>query len=136
MPGVSQHRLNFYHVSKRFGAVTALNNICLDISTHQTTAIVGPSGCGKSTLLQLVNALQTPDAGTVTVDGRALPEHDIQRLRRRMGYCVQHIGLFPHLTIRGNITLLAHLDHWNAADTACMFKSLRAYRDTWYARLR
>ncbi len=112
MPAATQHNISFQHVSKYFGAVTALNSICLDIAANQTTAIVGPSGCGKSTLLQLINALQTPDSGAIHIDGELLANQDLQQMRRRMGYCVQHIGLFPHLTIRNNIILLARLQRW------------------------
>jgi len=112
--------ISFHQVTKRYGSVTALDNISLTINSTKTTAIVGPSGCGKSTLLQLVNALQTPDSGSIVVAGhnyvQAIQQRFLQSLRRRMGYCVQHIGLFPHLTVVDNITLLAKLERWSSTD--------------------
>ena len=116
MPAITSHQANhsisFRGVSKHFGDVVALDNLTFNITAKQTTAIVGPSGCGKSTLLQLVNGLQHPDTGEVVIDDINLSQQAIQSLRRRMGYCVQHIGLFPHLSIKHNIVLLAKLESW------------------------
>ena len=100
-------------VGKSFGDVTAIRRVDLELGDHEVLALVGPSGCGKSTLLRLMVGLLRPDAGTVLFDGEPLP-HDagaLDRLRHRMGYVIQDGGLFPHLTARENVTLLArHLD--------------------------
>ena len=94
-------------VSKRYGAGAAVDGIDLTFASGKTTALLGPSGCGKSTVLRLLLALVTPDAGQVAVDGRPLPAHDIEALRRRIGYVIQDGGLFPHLTAAENVTLMA-----------------------------
>jgi len=77
-----------------------------------TTALVGESGSGKSTLLQIINGLVLPDSGEVVVDGEPLDYGDLASLRRKMGYAVQGAGLFPHMDVERNITLMATLEHW------------------------
>ena len=79
----------------------------LDFSPGLTTALIGPSGCGKSTLLRLIIALLTPDAGTITFDGRPVSAASAQEMRRRVGYVIQEGGLFPHLTARANVLLMS-----------------------------
>jgi osmoprotectant transport system ATP-binding protein len=97
-------------VSKTYGPMTALQPIDLVIAAGQTTVLLGQSGCGKSTILRLLLGLLRPDAGTVLFDGKPFqPE-----LRQRMGYVVQDGGLFPHLTARGNVTLMARHLGWDA----------------------
>jgi osmoprotectant transport system ATP-binding protein len=80
-----------------------------------TTAVVGPSGSGKSTLLQLVNGLVRPSQGRVLVFGKPIDYTRLVELRRQIGYAVQGTGLFPHLTVEANITLLAKLAKWEPA---------------------
>ncbi|MFQ5653229.1 MAG: ATP-binding cassette domain-containing protein [Planctomycetota bacterium] len=99
-------------VSKSYNGTTALSEIDLAIDDAVTTAIVGPSGSGKSTLLQLVNGMVRPDEGRVALFGEAIDYERLPELRRRIGYAVQGTGLFPHLTVEGNITLLARLEGW------------------------
>jgi len=113
-------------VSKRYGVSAAVDGIELTFASGKTTALLGPSGCGKSTVLRLLVALATPDAGQVEVDGRPLPAHDIEALRRRIGYVIQDGGLFPHLTAAGNVTLMARHLGWDAARTAARLEELRA----------
>lgn len=84
----------------------------LTLPPLRITAVVGASGCGKSTLLQLINGLLRPDVGEVRVFGQPLDYRDLPRLRRRIGYAVQQIGLFPHLTVRDNIAILAEREQW------------------------
>lgn len=88
-----------------------LKDVSLSLPAGATTAIVGESGSGKTTLLQLVNAVQQPDKGTVLVFDEPVPE-DLIRFRRQIGYSVQGAGLFPHMTNRENVTLLARLEGW------------------------
>ena len=113
-------------VTKRYGAGSAVDAIDLTFASGRTTALLGPSGCGKSTVLRLLVALVNPDAGQVEVDGRPLPAHDIEALRRRIGYVIQDGGLFPHLTAAGNVTLMARHLGWDAARTATRLEELRA----------
>lgn len=107
--------LSVESVSKRYGDVLALDDVSLNFPQGCITAIIGPSGCGKSTLLKLCNGLVKPDVGKVSVFGRPLDYGNLPPLRRRLGYAVQGIGLFPHLTAGENITLLASLEHWPQA---------------------
>ena len=96
-------------ISKRYGSATALHPTDLDLERGKTTVLIGPSGCGKSTLLRLIIRLLEPDAGTVRFDGAPITTVNISELRRRVGYVIQDGGLFPHLTARKNILLMA--DH-------------------------
>src|SRR5438132_13319267 len=104
--------LQLIGVSKTYGPTTALQPTTLVIAPRQTTVLIGPSGCGKSTLLRLMIGLIRPDTGAVRVEGTNLTPTNAVALRRRMGYVVQDGGLFPHLTARGNVTLLARYLGW------------------------
>jgi len=82
-----------------------IQNLSLDIDEGEFVTFLGPSGCGKTTLLKLVNRLIEPDSGNIYVEGREIREWDKIELRRRIGYVIQKIGLFPHLTVKENINL-------------------------------
>ena len=99
--------IRFEGVSVRFDDLNALSNLHLTIPPGRTTVVIGPSGCGKSTLLRLVVGLVSPRRGRVLVDETEVTDASLLSLRRRMGYVIQEGGLFPHLTARGNVTLLA-----------------------------
>ena len=92
---------------KRFGGVTALNNVDLSIRRGDVVVIVGPSGSGKSTLLRSLNLLETPTEGTILVDAVDITAKgiNIDLHRRKMGMVFQHFHLFPHLTILENLTI-------------------------------
>jgi osmoprotectant transport system ATP-binding protein len=100
-------------VSKTYGRAAALRPTDLDLPAGRTTVLIGPSGCGKSTLLRLMVGLLRPDSGAVLFDGTALTPANALPLRRRMGYVIQDGGLFPHLTARGNATLMARYLGWD-----------------------
>ncbi len=99
-------------VTRRFGHEVALDHIDLAFPAGKTTAVVGESGSGKTTLLQLINAVQRADAGQVAVFGAPVPRLRLERFRRRIGYAVQGSGLFPHMSSRENVVLLARLEGW------------------------
>ena len=101
-------------VSKRYGDVTAVQDVSLTIPAEQTTVLIGPSGSGKSTLLRLMIGLARPDTGSVTIGGTRLTQDNAPALRRRMGYVIQEGGLFPHLTGRANAALMARHLGWSA----------------------
>jgi osmoprotectant transport system ATP-binding protein len=102
-------------VSKRYREVPALQPTDLSIERGKTTVVIGPSGCGKSTLLRLIIGLTTLDSGTIAFDGLQITPANIVPLRRRIGYVIQEGGLFPHLTARANILLMArHLGKTDA----------------------
>jgi len=104
------------NVTKRFGETQALSEIDLSVPAHETTVLIGPSGCGKSTLLRLIIGLIGADEGMVRFDGETVVPDGARPLRRRMGYVIQEGGLFPHLTCRRNVTLMARHVGWNASD--------------------
>jgi osmoprotectant transport system ATP-binding protein len=99
-------------------AAPVLVDLDLDVPAGQTLALVGRSGAGKSTLLRLVNRLDEPGAGRVRVDGRDTREWDPIALRRRVGFVLQDVGLFPHLTVADNIGLLPRLEGWSESRIA------------------
>ena len=101
-------------VSKRYADAPALHSTNLSIEQGQTTVLIGPSGCGKSTLLRLIIRLVEPDSGTINFEGAPVTPDNIEKLRRRIGYVIQEGGLFPHLTARANVSLMArHLKKAN-----------------------
>ena len=111
-------------VSRRFGDLYALRDVTLEFAAGKTTAVVGESGSGKTTLLQLINALERPDAGRVRVFGDPVPRDRVERFRRRIGYAVQGSGLFPHMTSRDNVVLLARLEAWTAQAVEQRYRQL------------
>ncbi len=107
-------QITLENISKFYGDQQALLDIELTFTDDVTTAVVGPSGSGKSTLLQMINGLVRPNHGTVAVFGKPIDYQRLPELRLRLGYAVQGTGLFPHLTVEANITLLARLIKWDA----------------------
>jgi osmoprotectant transport system ATP-binding protein len=99
-------------VTKSYGKETALRDVNVEFADGVTTAVVGPSGSGKSTLLQMINGLVQPSSGSVHVFDRPIDYGQLPELRRQIGYAVQGTGLFPHMTVERNITLLARLVGW------------------------
>lgn len=102
-------------VCKSYGTTTVVQDVTVAFADLATTAIIGSSGSGKSTLLQLINGLVRPSAGAVFVFGQLINYRGLPELRRQIGYAVQGTGLFPHMTVEKNITLLARLTGWDAA---------------------
>jgi osmoprotectant transport system ATP-binding protein len=94
-------------VSKHYVGTPALQPTSLSIEQGTTTVLIGPSGCGKSTLLRLLIGLIEPDTGEIDFAGQAFTPASVAHLRRRIGYVIQEGGLFPHLTARGNVELMA-----------------------------
>ena len=99
-------------VGKSYGPTVALRPTTLTIPASQTTVLIGPSGCGKSTVLRLMLGLIWPDRGEVSFDGVPLTPANVRQVRLRAGYVVQDGGLFPHLTARDNVALVARQLGW------------------------
>src|SRR5207248_8429967 len=99
--------VKFEDVCKRYGDAVALYPTNLSIESGKTTVLIGPSGCGKSTLLRLIIRLIAPDSGSIELDGKPVTPDNVSALRRRIGYVIQEGGLFPHLTTRANVLLMA-----------------------------
>lgn len=93
--------------SKAFAGRPALHPISLRFPVGQVAVLIGPSGCGKTTLLKLMLGLIAPDAGEIRCDGRAVTPATARSVRLRVGYVLQDGGLFPHLTARENVALVA-----------------------------
>jgi osmoprotectant transport system ATP-binding protein len=102
------------HIS-RGAAGSVLRGLNLSIDVGETVALVGRSGAGKSTILKLINGLLTADAGHVIVDGRDTREWNAYELRRRIGYVLQDVGLFPHMTVATNVGVVPRLLGWDPA---------------------
>ncbi len=100
-------------ISKSYKSTQALNKINLQIEDAKTTVLIGPSGCGKSTLIRIITGLIKSDTGEVLIDDEKLAEANLISIRRKMGYVIQDGGLFPHLTAKGNVTLLAKHIGWD-----------------------
>lgn len=92
-------------MTKTYGANKVLRGIDLTINDGDVVVLVGPSGCGKSTFLRCLNRLEEPDGGTVLLNGTEVNDKDVDVMRQKMGMVFQHFNLFPHLTVRKNITL-------------------------------
>ena len=99
--------LQLSQVSIRYGDAQALYETDLRVPDGETLVLIGPSGCGKSTLLRLITGLVQPDSGTISFAGKALTPATLMQARRRMGYVIQEGGLFPHLSVRDNVTVMA-----------------------------
>ena len=120
---------SFKAVTKRFGDVTALDEVSVTCPEQALTAIVGASGSGKTTLLQTVNGLVRPDTGTVEIFAEPIPYDDIERFRHGIGYAVQGAGLFPHMSAYENVSLVAKLLGWSEEQIRQRFQTLLAEVD-------
>lgn len=102
--------LTLENVSKTYkGGKKAVNSINLNIAKGEFICFIGPSGCGKTTTMKMINRLIEPSEGRILIEGRNIMEQDPVELRRSIGYVIQQIGLFPHMTIQQNITLVPKL---------------------------
>jgi osmoprotectant transport system ATP-binding protein len=106
--------IEFQHVSFARGSQRVLCDVSFSVSGGETVVLVGRSGAGKSTILKLINRMLLPDAGQVAIDGRTSVEWNPFALRRGIGYVLQDVGLFPHLTIADNVALVPRLAGWEA----------------------
>ena len=105
--------IRFENVTKRFADGTeALKDVSITIPTGKLTVIIGPSGCGKTTLMKMINHLEEPTSGDVLIDEKSIKDRDVVELRRSIGYVIQRIGLFPHMTIGKNVALVPALKGW------------------------
>lgn len=111
-------------ISKSFGSLQVLKPTTVQFGVGESSVLIGPSGCGKSTLLRLLIGLLTPDAGVIRFGGTQLEKKNVGQLRQRMGYVIQDGGLFPHLTARQNVSLLARHVGWPTDKIAARVEQL------------
>lgn len=106
--------LSFHHVSKTFPHSThaAVRDCTFEVEAASFVVLLGPSGCGKTTLLKMVNRLVEPSAGEIFFNGKNIRTMDVTALRRQIGYVIQQVGLFPHLTVAQNIAVVPELLGW------------------------
>ncbi len=106
------------HVRKRYGppgSPDAVSDLSLEIPAGEICVLVGPSGCGKTTTMKMINRLIEPTAGRITIDGEDVMALPAVELRRRIGYVIQQVGLFPHLTVAENVAVVPRLLRWPEA---------------------
>ncbi|MDR6666175.1 ABC transporter ATP-binding protein [Rhizobium sp. 1399] len=103
------------NVTKRYGesAAPSVDNLTLDVPEGSTVALIGPSGCGKTTTMRMINRLIEPTEGRIFVNGEDVTKADPVKLRRHIGYVIQNVGLFPHMTIAENIAAVPNLLGWD-----------------------
>jgi osmoprotectant transport system ATP-binding protein len=136
-------RLEWRQVSKRYAEKTAVDDLSLDVSQGELLVLIGPSGCGKTTSLKMINRLVEPSEGTVMVGDKDVSLVPVTELRRHIGYVIQQVGLFPHMSVADNIAAVPRLLKWNKARIDARIEELLdlvglppgEYADAWPARL-
>ncbi len=118
--------IEFQGVSKVFAGHPAVKDLTLELREGAFSVLVGTSGSGKSTTLKMINRLLEPDRGTIRFAGEDIRQQPVLTLRRRMGYAIQSIGLFPHWTVAQNIATVPQLQRWPRARIADRIDELMA----------
>ncbi|MGI6169721.1 MAG: ABC transporter ATP-binding protein [Christensenellales bacterium] len=98
--------IQFEHVVKKYGDAVILDDLSFEIQEGEFAVLIGPSGCGKTTTLKSINRLIQPDSGKIFVEGKDISQEDPVMLRRKIGYVIQQIGLFPNMTVAQNIAVV------------------------------
>jgi osmoprotectant transport system ATP-binding protein len=112
-------------VTKRFGdGQVAVDDLSLEVPEGQIGVLVGPSGCGKTTTMKMINRLIEPTSGRIYINGEDVTDVDAVKLRRRIGYVIQQVGLFPHETIAGNVGTVPRLLGWDRGRTSDRVREL------------
>ncbi len=104
--------ITFDHVSKKYDRTTVVRDLSFTVNEGEIFVLVGPSGCGKTTTLKMMNGLVPLTKGTIEIQGKNLHEYSLHELRWNMGYVLQQIALFPHMTIAENIAIVPELKEW------------------------
>ncbi len=103
----------YENVTKKYNDVTVVDNLNLTINDGEFVVLIGPSGCGKTTTLKMINRLNKINGGNIYIDGKNIMDIDAVELRRKIGYVIQQIGLFPNMTIEENISVVPRLLKWS-----------------------
>ena len=105
--------ITFESVTKRYAEKTAVDSLTFEVPQGEVCVLIGPSGCGKTTTLRMVNRLIEPTSGRILVNGTDATAMNVEELRRGLGYVIQSVGLFPHLTVADNIGVVPRLLDWD-----------------------
>lgn len=105
--------IELQNVTKSYGDEAAVQDLSFHIKKGETFGLIGTSGCGKTTTLKMINRLVEPTSGTITIDGQDIASQDPQTLRRNIGYVIQNVGLFPHYSVKENISTVPRLLDWD-----------------------
>jgi osmoprotectant transport system ATP-binding protein len=104
--------IEFRSVTKKYGDFTAVDNIDFTVNDGEVCVLIGPSGCGKTTSLRMTNRMLEPTHGDIRIDGESITSATVETLRRGIGYVIQSVGLFPHMSVRDNIGIVPRLLGW------------------------
>jgi len=112
--GGAGQRIELKNLTKHYPgqAEPAVDNVTMEIPAGEIVMLVGPSGCGKTTTMRMINRLVEPSSGEILLDGKDVRKLDGNELRRHIGYVIQQIGLFPHMSIADNIALVPRMLKW------------------------
>jgi osmoprotectant transport system ATP-binding protein len=114
------------NVTRRYGDVTAVDGVSFRVEGGEVCVVIGPSGCGKTTALKMINRMLEPTAGEVKVFGKDVRDYRPESLRRQIGYVIQSVGLFPHMTVADNIAVVPRLLSWERARISDRVRELLA----------
>lgn len=106
------------NVTRYYGDTVAVEGLSLEVKEGEVCVLIGPSGCGKTTTLRMVNRLIEPTSGHIFINGRDNGDIRPEQLRRSIGYAIQSVGLFPHMTVAANIAVVPQLLHWEKSSIA------------------
>ncbi len=118
--------IELVNVTKKYGASLAVDNISFLVRESETLVLLGTSACGKTTTLRMVNRLIEPTSGTIYFNGEDITKQPAEQVRRKMGYVLQHTGLFPHFTVEENISTVPNLLSWPKNKTKARVQELLA----------
>lgn len=112
------------NLTKKFNDVTAVNNVSFRVEEGEILILLGTSGCGKTTTLKMINRLVEPTSGEIFIEGKNVCEQKPEDLRKRIGYVIQNIGLFPHYTVEQNVAVVPNLLKWDQKKTESRTREL------------
>jgi osmoprotectant transport system ATP-binding protein len=112
------------HVTKKYDGAAAVDDLTLEVVKGEVCVLIGPSGCGKTTTLRMINRLVEPTSGKILVDGKDIFGIKAEPLRRSIGYAIQSVGLFPHMTVGANIAVVPGLLGWEKGRIAARVSEL------------
>lgn len=114
------------HIVKHYGDTVAVDDFSLEVGKGEVCVLIGPSGCGKTSTLRMINRLIEPTSGRIFINGQDTTEIKPELLRRSIGYAIQSVGLFPHMTVGANIAVVPQLLHWEQRRIARRIEELLA----------